>query len=55
MATRVDRTLGQVITGALVLDHWGVVKADVGVRDGRIVGLGTPANSRSATACTLNW
>ena len=27
-----------VITNALVLDHWGVVKADVGIRDGRIVG-----------------
>ena len=27
-----------VITGAVVLDHWGVVKADVGIRDGRIVG-----------------
>src|SRR5689334_14416250 len=28
-----------VITGAIVLDHWGVVKADVGIRDGRIVAL----------------
>ena len=26
-----------VITGAVILDHWGVVKADVGIRDGRIV------------------
>jgi urease subunit alpha len=33
-----------VITGALVLDHWGVIKADVGVRDGRIVGLGKAGN-----------
>ena len=33
-----------VITGALVLDHWGVVKADVGIRDGRIVGLGKAGN-----------
>ena len=33
-----------VITGALVLDHWGVVKADVGVRDGRIVALGKAGN-----------
>ncbi|HEX4249206.1 MAG TPA: urease subunit alpha [Pseudonocardia sp.] len=33
-----------VITGALVLDHWGVVKADIGVRDGRIVGLGKAGN-----------
>ncbi|HTK65457.1 MAG TPA: urease subunit alpha [Pseudonocardia sp.] len=33
-----------VITGALVLDHWGVVKADIGVRDGRIVALGKAGN-----------
>lgn len=33
-----------VITGAIVLDHWGVIKADVGVRDGRIVGLGKAGN-----------
>jgi urease subunit alpha len=33
-----------VITNALVLDHWGVVKADVGVRDGLIVALGKAGN-----------
>ena len=33
-----------VITGVVVLDHWGVVKADVGVRDGRIVGIGRAGN-----------
>ncbi|MBN9734085.1 MULTISPECIES: urease subunit alpha [unclassified Pseudonocardia] len=33
-----------VITGAVVLDHWGVVKADVGVKDGRIVGIGKAGN-----------
>src|SRR5258708_19681652 len=33
-----------VITNAVVLDHWGVVKCDVGVRDGRIVGLGKAGN-----------
>ncbi len=33
-----------VITGAVVLDHWGVVKADVGIRDGRIVGIGKAGN-----------
>ncbi|BBG02442.1 MULTISPECIES: urease subunit alpha [Pseudonocardia] len=33
-----------VITGAVVLDHWGVVKADVGVSDGRIVGIGKAGN-----------
>jgi urease subunit alpha len=33
-----------VITNALVLDHWGVVKADIGVRGGRIVALGKAGN-----------
>ncbi|WP_328680863.1 urease subunit alpha [Streptomyces sp. NBC_00322] len=33
-----------VITGAVVLDHWGVVKADVAVRDGRIMALGKAYN-----------
>jgi urease subunit alpha len=33
-----------IITGALILDHWGVVKADIGVRDGRIVGIGKAGN-----------
>ncbi|MDQ6778015.1 MAG: urease subunit alpha [Actinomycetota bacterium] len=33
-----------VITNVVVLDHWGVVKADVGIRDGRIVALGKAGN-----------
>src|ERR1700742_95622 len=43
-ATRADGTPDLVITGAVVLDHWGIVKADVGVRDGRIVALGKAGN-----------
>src|ERR1700754_3203101 len=43
-ATRADGTPDLVITGAVVLDHWGVIKADVGVRDGRIVALGKAGN-----------
>jgi len=43
-ATRAEGTPDLVITGALVLDHWGVVKADIGVRDGRIVGIGKAGN-----------
>ena len=42
--TRAEGAPDLVITGALVLDHWGVVKADVGVRDGRIVALGKAGN-----------
>ncbi|QKX16134.1 urease subunit alpha [Microbulbifer sp. YPW1] len=33
-----------VITNALILDHWGVVKADVAVKDGRIAGIGKAGN-----------
>ncbi|GLY14493.1 urease subunit alpha [Kineosporia rhizophila] len=43
-ATRAQGTPDLIITGALVLDHWGVIKADVGVRDGRIVALGKAGN-----------
>jgi len=42
--TRAEGAPDLVITGALILDHWGVVKADVGVRDGRIVGIGKAGN-----------
>ena len=43
-ATRAEGTPDLVITGVVVLDHWGVIKADVGVRDGRIVALGKAGN-----------
>jgi urease subunit alpha len=42
--TRADGAPDTVITGAVVLDHWGVVKADVAIRDGRIVALGKAGN-----------
>jgi urease subunit alpha len=44
LATRAEGAPDLVITGVVVLDHWGVVKADVGVRDGRIVGIGKAGN-----------
>src|SRR5947209_6952647 len=33
-----------VITNALILDHWGIVKADVGIKAGRIAGIGKAGN-----------
>jgi len=33
-----------VMTNALILDHWGVVKADIGLKDGRIVAIGKAGN-----------
>ncbi|MGV9921727.1 urease subunit alpha [Streptomyces cellulosae] len=42
--TRAEGAPDTVITGAVVVDHWGVVKADVGIRDGRITGVGKAGN-----------
>ncbi|HWC81854.1 MAG TPA: urease subunit alpha [Pseudonocardiaceae bacterium] len=42
--SRADGAPDLVITGAVVLDHWGIVKADIGVRDGRITGIGKAGN-----------
>src|SRR3954447_16308651 len=43
-ATRADGTPDTVITGALILDHWGIEKADVGIRAGRIAAIGKAGN-----------
>ncbi|GCE09478.1 urease subunit alpha [Dictyobacter aurantiacus] len=37
-------TLDLVITNAIIIDHWGIVKGDIGVRDGRIVKVGKAGN-----------
>jgi len=42
--TRVEGAPDLVITNVVVLDHWGVVRCDVGIRDGRIVALGKAGN-----------
>ena len=44
-ASRADGALDTVITNAIVLDWWGIVRADVGIRDGRIVAHGRAGNS----------
>src|SRR6202051_5025047 len=33
-----------VITNALILDHWGIVKADVGLKDGKVFAVGKAGN-----------
>ena len=37
-------TVDTVITNALIIDHWGIIKADVGIKDGRISGIGKAGN-----------
>ena len=44
-ATRAKGGLDLVITNAIIIDWWGVVKADIGILDGRIVGIGKSGNS----------
>ena len=43
-AARAAGAVDTVITNALILDHWGIVKADVGLKDGRIDGIGKAGN-----------
>jgi len=43
-ATRADGAPDTVITGAVIIDHWGIIKADIGIRDGRIVAIGKAGN-----------
>ncbi|MEU8248447.1 urease subunit alpha [Nonomuraea sp. NPDC048916] len=43
-ATRAEGAADLVITGVVILDHWGVVKADVGVAGGRISAIGKAGN-----------
>jgi urease subunit alpha len=43
-ATSKQGAMDTVITNALVLDHWGIVKADVGLKDGRIAAIGKAGN-----------
>ena len=51
--TRANGALDTVITNAVVIDHWGIVKADVGIKDGRIVGLGKAGNPEIQPGVTL--
>ncbi len=43
-ATRADGAPDTVITGAVIIDHWGIIKADIGIRDGRITAIGKAGN-----------
>ncbi|CAM2881995.1 urease subunit alpha [Vibrio mytili] len=43
-----------VITNALILDHWGIVKADIGIKDGNIVAIGKAGNKDIQPDVTIN-
>src|ERR1700689_4300017 len=42
--TRSQGAVDTVITNALIIDHWGIVKADIGLKDGRIAVIGKAGN-----------
>src|ERR1043165_5848380 len=43
-AMRKEGVLDFVITSVMIIDHWGIVKADIGIKDGKIVGIGKAGN-----------
>src|SRR5215203_2361009 len=43
-AKRDEGVLDMVITSVIVIDHWGIVKGDIGIKDGKIVGVGKAGN-----------
>ncbi|HSV83426.1 MAG TPA: urease subunit alpha [Ramlibacter sp.] len=42
--TRAEGAMDTVLTNAVILDHWGIVKADIGLKDGRIAAIGKAGN-----------
>lgn len=47
-------TVDTVITNVVILDHWGIIKADVGIKDGRIVAIGKAGNPDIQDGVTIN-
>ena len=48
-----NETVDTVITNALIVDHWGIVKADVGIKDGRIAAIGKAGNPDTQPAVDI--
>ena len=53
-ATRKEGVLDFVITSVMIIDHWGIVKADIGIKDGKIVGIGKAGNPETMEGITPN-
>jgi urease subunit alpha len=52
-ATRAEGAMDTVITNALILDHSGIYKADIGLKDGRIAAIGKAGNPDTQNAVTI--
>ncbi len=53
-ATRSEGVLDFVITSVMIIDHWGIEKADIGIKDGKIVGIGKAGNPDTMEGITPN-
>lgn len=53
LATRADGVMDLVLTNAVIVDYTGIVKADIGIRDGKIAGIGKAGNSLLMDGVTL--
>jgi urease subunit alpha len=51
---RADNVLDFVITSVMIIDHWGIVKADIGIKNGKIVGIGKAGNPDTMDGVTPN-
>ena len=51
--TNAEGAMDTVITNALIVDHWGIVKADVGLKDGRIAAIGKAGNPDIQNGVTI--
>lgn len=53
-ATRNEGVLDFVITSVIIIDHWGIIKGDIGIKDGKIVGIGKAGNPDTMDGITPN-
>ncbi len=53
-ATRAENVLDFVITSVMIIDHWGIIKGDIGIKDGKIVGIGKAGNPDTMEGITPN-
>ncbi len=53
-ATRSENVLDFVITSVMIIDHWGIVKGDIGIKSGKIVAIGKAGNADTMDGVTPN-
>lgn len=53
-AVRSEGVLDLVITSVMIIDHWGIIKADIGIKDGKIAGIGKAGNPDTMDGVDVN-